>query len=826
VPSRYNLPHIDLSGRAQSTPYTSADSNPVGAGTARIREEHGARLRSELAAAYEAFDAQRRIDERLGEPEGVFLELELQPGTPVEAIERKRDGYTPGATQMGDRNERFVGLFVPDDSRDLFDHILEEYRAGDLTEAGKPRRKAFVEPINAIRQARFETFWTDTAERLPEPGVEVWWEAWCVRGRQDILREMIDALGARTADTEQWLHFPELIVIPVLATRAVIEIVLFTRLTVVELRRASDSPSFFLDDLDADEQTEVTEGFAERVEWPGADAPAVCLLDTGVIRGHMLIEPALANDDMGAVIQAWGVDDSEGHGTGMAGLALFGNLVPHLAVNDPVSLRHRLESVKLLPPRGFPPTEERFYGARTKQAVALSELRQNERKRVFCLAITNEDHSGIRPTTWSAAVDQEAAGVSVADDKVPMRLFVVSAGNAPTPIEYGQLQDPDTLEIEDPAQAWNALTVGGYTDLVNIEEPDLADFTPLATAGDISPYTRTSTLWIQGKSPFKPDIVIEAGNRAVSPSKTDVYCVDSLALLSTGAHVDRHPLTPFRATSAATAQAARLAARLMDTFPDYWPETIRALIVHSAEWTPSMLAQLEDTPAKQDRYLLLRRFGHGVPSFERAAASAQNHLALVSQATIQPYRRSSKGMNECHFYSLPWPRQALEGLGDQDVKLKISLSYFVEPNPGSSASFDPSRYQSFGLRFDLKRRNETPANFAKRINKEIRENEADRPPRTVDADHWRFGTNAMSAGSLHCDEWTGPAVNLLSRQMICIRPVGGWWNNRASAEIRCQEARYALILSLKAAGSEIELHSPISALVEQEIGIETVSSPG
>ena len=70
-------------------------------------------------------------------------------------------------------------------------------------------------------------------------------------------------------------------------------------------------------------------------------------------------------------------------------------------------------------------------------------------------------------------------------------------------------------------------------------------------------------------------------------------------------------------------------------------------------------------------------------------------------------------MNECHFYSLPWPRAALESLGEQDVTLKITLSYFVEPNPGSSAAFDPYRYQSFGLRFDLKRRSETAVNFAK-----------------------------------------------------------------------------------------------------------------
>ena len=35
-------------------------------------------------------------------------------------------------------------------------------------------------------------------------------------------------------------------------------------------------------------------------------------------------------------------------------------------------------------------------------------------------------------------------------------------------------------------------------------------------------------------------------------------------------------------------------------------------------------------------------------------------------------------MNECHFYSLPWPRAALESLGEQDVTLKITLSYLAQ----------------------------------------------------------------------------------------------------------------------------------------------------
>ena len=182
-------------------------------------------------------------------------------------------------------------------------------------------------------------------------------------------------------------------------------------------------------------------------------------------------------------------------------------------------------------------------------------------------------------------------------------------------------------------------------------------------------------------------------------------------------------------------------------------------------------------------------------------------------------------MNECHFFSLPWPREALEGLGDRDVSLKITLSYFVEPNPGSSASFDPYRYQSHGLRFDLKRRSETAQEFAKRVNKEAWDHPNERPRAQNDDDGWLFGPNSMSAGSLHSDEWTGPAVNLLTRNLICIKPIGGWWYNRANAGVRAQKTRYSLVFSLRSDDTEVDLHTPISNMIEAEIGVEAIVIP-
>jgi hypothetical protein len=263
-----------------------------------------------------------------------------------------------------------------------------------------------------------------------------------------------------------------------------------------------------------------------------------------------------------------------------------------------------------------------------------------------------------------------------------------------------------------------------------------------------------------------------------------------------------------------------MAARLMAAHPEYWPETIRALMVHSAEWTPRMRAALDQAGGLRETAALLRRYGYGVGDFERATASATNHLALVSQAEIQPYRaRPTRGFKDCHFYPLPWPREALENLGEADVELKITLSYFIEPNPGISAAIDPYRYQSFGLRFDLRRRGETVREFAKRVNAAERD-EGERAARVGDGDRWLFGPNSISAGSLHCDVWTGPAASLLTRDTICVRPVGGWWRNRADIATCERRTRYTLVLSLKTDNEEIDLYTPIDLAVSNDLGIE------
>jgi hypothetical protein len=210
----------------------------------------------------------------------------------------------------------------------------------------------------------------------------------------------------------------------------------------------------------------------------------------------------------------------------MAGVALYGDLGFALEGTGTLRLRHRLESVKILPPNGS--NKPALYGAITAEAVARTEIRAPTRRRAFSMAITADaDRVPGTPTSWSAAVDALAVGreFDTLNEELryidpegvnPHRLFVVSAGNVREP-NGTYLDQCDIEPVEDPAQSWNALTVGAYTALVHLEAGTGFDgWTTMAPPGDLSPFSRTSVAF-QRQWPNKPDIVLEGGNVAVEP---------------------------------------------------------------------------------------------------------------------------------------------------------------------------------------------------------------------------------------------------------------------------------------------------------------------
>src|SRR4029077_16828805 len=227
-------------------------------------------------------------------------------------------------------------------------------------------------------------------------------------------------------------------------------------------------------------------------------------------------------------------------------------------------------------------TNRKLYGAITGESISRAEVEAPERRRAVCMAVTSDIGTNRgRPSSWSAAVDPLCFG-----DETVRRLILISAGNVREGLSQAGYQARNEIEpIENPAQAWNAIAVGAFTEKGMITDPTYEGWEPVAPVGDLCPTSRTSVSW-ERKWPLKPDIVLEGGNWAALGGQMD--CPDDLGLLTTYRNPTARHFDIFRDTSAATALAANLAGKIMAALPQRWPETIRALIIHSAEWTPAM----------------------------------------------------------------------------------------------------------------------------------------------------------------------------------------------------------------------------------------------
>ncbi len=819
--------HIIVDGTGVPLPYTSTASGGSRAEYAhppRDRVPHAERLSAQIGAA--ASDAQLKVNS--AGPgivvEGIALECVSSPGDQIEVqqIDDRNSSIELLSTRAeGDRT--FATVFIPEGKLKNFLAKIDRYKTqnNERRKDKGPKHKELVESIESIQLPVVRSFWTDTADQFPASLDEkVWLEVWVRATQPDAAAETFEAFRNECArvgislDTRA-VRFPERMVVIAFGTLRQWADSLGLLGDVAELRRAKVVPTDFIEMPPRDVAGFVDDA-ATRIEAPPGSAPAVCLLDTGLNGEHPLLKPAVDSEDILAVDPAWTAADEQGHGTEMGGLAVFGDRLPeHLARDERLELRHRLESVKLI--QTGVEHDPANYGSITTEGLAMAEVAAPERQRVACLAITADGRDMGAPSLWSGAIDQHASGAL--DER--RRLYVVAAGNIrDTPFLAPHYPDLNRRErgIEDPGQAWNALTVGACTDRTLITSPEFQNHFPVAPRGALCPTSRTSLMWPAEGWPLKPDVVMEGGNYAAEPNGELLPC-DDLRLLTTTVKPTGRLLETMADTSAATAQVARMAARLMAAYPDLWPETVRALIVHSAEWNDRMVAEFPGTSRSGARSRL-SCYGYGVPNEERAFWTVQNAVTLIAQESLTPFQKdgASYKTRDCHVHELPWPREVLESLGNQEVTVRVTLSYFIEPSPGRRGWTRKFRYASHGLRFAIRGPLESDTDFRKRITKaEWTEDEIAQPgarPDTAEPQNWVVGYNNRSRGSIHSDWWTAPAVEVALSGKIAVYPVTGWWRERAHLGRYDKATRYSLIVTLSTPEATTDLLTPIRTVVK------------
>jgi hypothetical protein len=818
-----DLPHLYLRNSGQAEPYTSKVPPPRHKLPQRERIEHADALRdavTQALAAAELTRAERDPGLLTGTP-GFYLDFEIPAGaeTAAELLENRLKHIELVAFRQESETAPAVAtVFVPDSATDHFRTKIEEYRSQNTQprkskdpsvepKSGRPKNEDLIARINTIRLAAVRSVYTDELALLPAEGESIWWEVWIRQGYVEAF-ELV-AIRLELPVEHHRLVFPDREVRLVYADTQTLGRLYLNSNSIAEIRRAKDTPALFVSWSNV-EQAAWAADLAERIVGPENRDVAVCILDTGTTQAHPLLVLGLDVNDVHKYDPTWADGDLHGHGTNMAGTALYGDLMPWLEGNGPVPLTHCLESVKILPDQGE--NEPRLFGAITGESIARAEVAAPDRRRAVCLAVTSDIGTNRgRPSSWSAAIDQLSFG-----DETTRRLILISAGNIREGLCQAQYPARNEIEsIENPAQAWNAVTVGAFTQKTNLADPSFAEWQPIAPAGDLCPASRTSLMWDR-QWPIKPDILMEGGNWAAAGDQCD--CPDDLGLLTTYRDPTLRHFDIFRDTSAATAMAGHLAGRILAAMPQRWPETIRALMIHSAEWTPAMRPQFDAAVSEQQKRSLLRKYGYGVPSYERAVLSAANDLTLIAEDEVEPFWKDAGTIKTRHmnFHDFPWPRTQLEELGETEVALRVTLAYFIEPNPGERGWLRRHRYASHGLRFAVKRALESVDEFKRRVNAAATAEEEGLAPVPAGADNWYLG-RVRNVGSIHSDYWRGSAVELAQRSAIGVYPVGGWWKENPQHKRYGRRVRYALIVSIRAINGAVDIYTP----VQNQIAVAT-----
>lgn len=812
--------HIFLTGPTRTQGFT----NPRRGGSApripvRDRAGHSTYLKQRLEEAW------REVKQRQAvvhvERQGAYIDFVSEPGfdLAIQSLEALRSGIRLRNIRKdseGGLEQTLATVYVPYNKRSYFLRKIQSYATEVDRRSKRPKNAKLVDSISDIKLAVLESFWCMEERTLIPGDISEWIEVWLSSDLDEIVSRFEMLSKTLNCDlAEGVIKFPERSVKLIRANRNQLEQLIENSDNIAELKLAEAVATFYSAMENKNQLVQAKELLA-RCQFDDKANVAICILDTGINNGHLLINPVLDDNDLHTVMAKWGTHDHDGHGTLMAGTSTYGDLLPLLLKrNTSVHVQHCLESVKILPPHPEQNPKE-LWGYIMTQGISRAEIQKPESKRIICMAITAiDDRVRGRPSSWSGTVDELASGYE--DDT--QRLIVISAGNA-DPDNWQNYPEANlTDEVHDPGQAWNALTVGAFTKKTRITDPLLGSYTAIAPMGGLSPHSTTSRTWPSRKWPIKPDVVFEGGNVAQSPDNS-VLDSDDLKLLSTYRDPQTAQFAPFNATSAACAQAARIAAQIQVQYPQAWPETVRALIVHSADWTDTMKQQFLKDETKTAYAQLLRICGYGTPDFEHAMYCLSNSLTLISQARLQPYdkRGTQYVTRDMHLYNLPWPKDVLSELGEEHVTMRVTLSYFIEPSPGEIGWENRYRYASHTLRFDVNGPGETEDEFVRRVNTQARD-DGEHPGTAGSGENWVIG-EARNVGSIHSDIWQGRAADLAGSNMIAVYPAVGWWRERNYLNRWNRSCRYSLIVSIRATEHIVDIYTPVINQIKLSVPIK------
>lgn len=397
------------------------------------------------------------------------------------------------------------------------------------------------------------------------------------------------------------------------------------------------------------------------IQPPPDDAPVVAVLDSGITGGHPLIGPALG-DAQGFLLPDREHEDDDGHGTHVAGIALYDD-VEECARAKSFVPQLRLVSGRILDTHAK--ADARLIENIVSEAV--HRFHEEYGCKVFNISYgdTNKPYMGGHVRGLAYILDKLSRDLGV--------LFVVPTGNfeGTEKIPEDWKEDyPDYLFTEearllDTAPALNVITVGS---LARWDQGSFAQRyktdpreTPIAQKDQPSPFTRCG--WsINGA--IKPDVSAYGGNCTIRPftNSPSQHMLGELSLSRDFAAQGRL-LREEPGTSYAAPHIAHHAGRLLGELPKSSVNLIRALLVANAE---EPLAAV--TLFNGDHDKIRKSVGYGMVQADTLYRSTEEQANLIAEASLFNKHH--------HFYEIPIPTSFYRGGKARRLReITIALAY-------------------------------------------------------------------------------------------------------------------------------------------------------
>lgn len=586
---------------------------------------------------------------------------------------------------------------VPNDSGDELTHILvqfpsqqevarlraeaDQYRrnSNQTTDLPPGLRRTFFDGLENIRTVSREE---RIGARLSDegfPDTELFyidvdlWHPGTPNGAREVLNNLRQICAAHQGRVAEDLRTSSLVLARVQATRALADALLDLDI-VAQVNLPPVLPAVYGSLFD---EIQPLPDHAQ----PTGDEPVVAVLDSGVLPGHPLLRGWVVDErdfDTGENTAV----DQHGHGTQVAGLAVYGDVArcidagmwnPEVMIANAKVLRRHPQD-----PRWTTFPDEHRPEALVERAIR--HFHETRNCRVFNLSLGNRHdvYAGGRQYAWAEVLDQLARELNI--------VIIVSAGNNPTPpmpagvatredfqagVRDALLTDP-AARLCNPATSAIAVTVGS---IARSASPRTRDSFAGAPEGAPAPFSRVGPGY-ECKSTqraVKPEFVAFGGNFAVhafaggTPSwvDRDLQLGEPTTRLNTDGG---RPLTAVSGTSFAAPHVSNAAAWAFDAVEDALgtldANAARAILGVSSTTPPCGPDWLLD-PEGKETWDRLRLVGYGMVDVDRVRASLANDACLIASDSVDE--------DHWHLYAVPVPANFANGSGRRGVSVALAF---------------------------------------------------------------------------------------------------------------------------------------------------------